>query len=128
VGVGLFDGAEGGVGARVGIARRGEEIGEAAEGPLDVCGVGVGLELEDGEGIGATGGEEALGREVDVGDGEELVGAGEERVGVHRALREALAADQVARGEELAGDLQPAGRLAAAATGGEIHVVWVWVD
>jgi hypothetical protein len=30
---------------------------------------------------------------VDVGDGEELVGAGEERVGVHRALREALAAD-----------------------------------
>ena len=128
VGVGLFDGAEGGVSAGVGIARRSEEIGEAAEGALDVGGVGVGLQLEDREGIGAAGGDEALGGEVDIGDGEELVGAGEERVRVHRALREALATDQVARGEEPASDLQPPGRLPAAAAGGEIHVVWVWVD
>jgi len=40
--------------------------------------------------------------------GEELVGAGEERVRLHRPLCEALAADEVARREELLGDLQPA--------------------
>ena len=34
-------------------------------GPLDVGGVGLWLELEDGEGIGAAGGEQALGGEAD---------------------------------------------------------------
>ena len=47
------------------MALRGQEVGEATEGPLDVRGVGVGLELEDEEGIGAAEGEEALGGKVD---------------------------------------------------------------
>ena len=49
----------------MGIAPRGQEVGEVTEGPLDVWGVGVGLELEDEEGIGAAGGEEALDGKVD---------------------------------------------------------------
>jgi hypothetical protein len=122
---GFLHAAEGGVsaGARVG----GEEVGEAAVGALDLGGVGVGLEVEHGDGIGAAGGEQALGREEDVGHGEELVGAREEGLRVHRALREALAADQVPRREQLPGDLQPPCRVAAAAAAGEIHLVVVWV-
>ena len=116
---------EGGVRGGTGVTRGGHELGEAAEGALDRGGVGAGLKLEHGDRIGAAGGELALGGEEDVGDGEELVGTREVRVRLHRALRQALAADQVPRGEELPGNLQPSGRLAAAApaaAGGGIHV------
>jgi hypothetical protein len=116
-----LDEVEGGVRGGTGVTRGGHELGEAAEGALDRGGVGAGLKLEHGDRIGAAGGELALGGEEDVGDGKELVGTREVRVRLHRALRQALAADQVPRGEELPGDLQPPGRLAAAAAGGEIH-------
>jgi hypothetical protein len=97
------------------------------EGALGGCGVkaGYGLELEHGDRIGAARREQALGGEEDVGDGEELIRTREVRVSLHRALRQSLAADQVPRGEELPGDLQPPGRLGAAADAaatGEIHV------
>ena len=48
---------------------------------------------------------------------ERNLGAREERVRLQRPLREALAADEVARREELLGDLQPALRLRPAVAG-----------
>ena len=69
---------------------------------------GPGRQLEDGERVRVARGAHGLGGEEDVEDGEELVGAGEERVRLHRPLCEALVADEVARREELLGDLQPA--------------------
>jgi hypothetical protein len=124
---GFLDEVEGGVRGGTGVTRGRHELREAVEGALGGGGVkaGCGLELEHGDRIGAARREQALGGEEDVGDGEELVRTREVRVSLHRALRQSLAADQVPRGEELPGDLQPPGRLGAAADAaatGEIHV------
>lgn len=106
-----MDDAEGDVRTRVGVAGL-EEEREPAEGTGDGAVVrGVGGHLEDSERVGLTGGVHGLGGEEDVSDGEELVGAGEERICLHRALGEALAADEVARGEKLRRNLQPSLRL-----------------
>jgi hypothetical protein len=89
-----------------------EEEREAAEG-AGYGGLvgGFGGHLEDGERVRFAGDEHGLRGEEDVSDGEELVDAGEERICLHRAVGEALAADEVARVEELLRNLQPSRRL-----------------
>jgi hypothetical protein len=128
VGEGLLHKPEGGGRGGIRVGRGGQEPGETAEGLPDGGGARVGLELEHRGRIGAARGELALGGEEDVGDREERVGAGQLRISLHRALREPLAADEVPRGEELARDLEPPGRVdvASAAAGGGGHVGWDW--
>jgi hypothetical protein len=127
-GVRIVDEAERHLAARVRIPRA-EDERQAAEGAGDggLFGADSGGQLKDGERVGLAGGESRLGGEEDVGDGEELVGPREERLGLQGALREPLAADEIARGEELLRDLQPPPRLratAAGGAGGEVHGIW----
>jgi hypothetical protein len=98
---GFLDEMKSGVRGGTRITRGRHELREAVEGALGGGGVKArgGLELEHADRIGAAGGEQALGGEEDVGDGEELVRTGEVRVSLNRALRQSLAADQVPRDE-----------------------------
>jgi hypothetical protein len=131
-GVGVVDEAEGDIGARVGVGLLPEEEGEAAVGVGDgsvVGRVGGRGKLDDSERVGVDQGEDRLGSEEDVGDGEELVGTREGRVHLHRALCEPLAPDELPRREELPHDLQsplrlhPPGRDAtSAAAAGRLHL------
>lgn len=56
------------------------------EGPIGVGGIGAMLVLEDGEGMGAAGGEQMLGGEEYIINDKEPIHAGEEGVSVHRVL------------------------------------------
>jgi hypothetical protein len=123
-GVCFVDEAERHLAARVRVTGA-EEEREAAEGAGDggLVGVDPGGKLEDGEWVGLAGREGRLEGEEDISHGEELVGAREKWIGLQRALREALAADEVPRGEKLLRGLQPPLRLRAASAGGagEVH-------